>query len=190
MSKDYRHCRGGLPDLVVWNTSNNTYKVRSHHILAVWIRYFPLCMDSDAGWHLIISCLITWIMLQLGLWHGLSCCCSWWRWRGPMTGYPRSNRSGWMSCRNWGLMWRCVTWRLLEPEDLVWNKQTQKKWLLRFYCYLIRVWSNWKHQQKDSLKKHELGAFSDSGSLDEMLMFNSKTSIYLPHTTNLILFSL
>ncbi|XP_023278232.1 fanconi-associated nuclease 1 [Seriola lalandi dorsalis] len=27
MSKDYRHCRGGLPDLVVWNTSNNTYKL-------------------------------------------------------------------------------------------------------------------------------------------------------------------
>ncbi|MEQ2177139.1 Fanconi-associated nuclease 1 [Goodea atripinnis] len=26
MAKDYRHCRGGLPDLVVWNTSNNTYK--------------------------------------------------------------------------------------------------------------------------------------------------------------------
>ncbi|KAM9854794.1 fanconi-associated nuclease 1 [Aulostomus maculatus] len=27
MAKDYRHCRGGLPDLVVWNTSNNTYKL-------------------------------------------------------------------------------------------------------------------------------------------------------------------
>ncbi|KAM7003503.1 fanconi-associated nuclease 1 [Tautogolabrus adspersus] len=27
MSKDYRHCRGGLPDLVVWNTTNNTYKL-------------------------------------------------------------------------------------------------------------------------------------------------------------------
>ncbi|KAK2842409.1 hypothetical protein Q5P01_012609 [Channa striata] len=27
LSKDYRHCRGGLPDLVVWNTSNNTYKL-------------------------------------------------------------------------------------------------------------------------------------------------------------------
>lgn len=27
MSKDYRHCRGGLPDLVVWNTSQNTYKL-------------------------------------------------------------------------------------------------------------------------------------------------------------------
>uniref|UniRef100_A0A671VRE2 Fanconi-associated nuclease n=1 Tax=Sparus aurata TaxID=8175 RepID=A0A671VRE2_SPAAU len=27
MSKDYRHCRAGLPDLVVWNTSNNSYKV-------------------------------------------------------------------------------------------------------------------------------------------------------------------
>ncbi|KAK9516545.1 hypothetical protein VZT92_024467 [Zoarces viviparus] len=27
MSKDYRHCRGGLPDLVVWNTSNNSYKL-------------------------------------------------------------------------------------------------------------------------------------------------------------------
>lgn len=27
MAKDYRHSRGGLPDLVVWNTSNNSYKV-------------------------------------------------------------------------------------------------------------------------------------------------------------------
>ncbi|XP_074533123.1 fanconi-associated nuclease 1 [Halichoeres trimaculatus] len=27
MSKDYRHCRGGLPDLVVWSTLNNTYKL-------------------------------------------------------------------------------------------------------------------------------------------------------------------
>uniref|UniRef100_A0A3Q2UAY9 Fanconi-associated nuclease n=1 Tax=Fundulus heteroclitus TaxID=8078 RepID=A0A3Q2UAY9_FUNHE len=27
MAKDYRHCRGGLPDLVVWNTANNTYKL-------------------------------------------------------------------------------------------------------------------------------------------------------------------
>ncbi|KAM7396874.1 hypothetical protein PAMP_019880 [Pampus punctatissimus] len=27
MAKDYRHCRGGLPDLVVWNTSNNCYKL-------------------------------------------------------------------------------------------------------------------------------------------------------------------
>lgn len=33
MSKDYRHCRAGLPDLVVWNTSNNSYKVS--HILAL-----------------------------------------------------------------------------------------------------------------------------------------------------------
>lgn len=45
MSKDYRHCRGGLPDLVVWNTSQNTYKVRKHHILAVLISCIPLCMD-------------------------------------------------------------------------------------------------------------------------------------------------
>lgn len=30
MAQDYRHCRGGLPDLVVWNTCNSTYKVRSH----------------------------------------------------------------------------------------------------------------------------------------------------------------
>ncbi|XP_008288992.1 fanconi-associated nuclease 1 [Stegastes partitus] len=27
MAKDYRHCRGGLPDLVVWNTSNSSYKL-------------------------------------------------------------------------------------------------------------------------------------------------------------------
>uniref|UniRef100_A0A672SDQ1 Fanconi-associated nuclease n=1 Tax=Sinocyclocheilus grahami TaxID=75366 RepID=A0A672SDQ1_SINGR len=27
MAKDYRHCRGGLPDLVVWSTSNKKYKL-------------------------------------------------------------------------------------------------------------------------------------------------------------------
>ncbi|XP_061679381.1 fanconi-associated nuclease 1 [Syngnathoides biaculeatus] len=27
MAKDFRHCRGGLPDLVVWNTSNKIYKL-------------------------------------------------------------------------------------------------------------------------------------------------------------------
>lgn len=27
MAKDFRHCRGGLPDLVVWNTSNHSYKL-------------------------------------------------------------------------------------------------------------------------------------------------------------------
>lgn len=27
-----------------------------------------------------------------------------------------------MSYRNWEPTWRCVTWRLLEPEELVWNK--------------------------------------------------------------------
>ncbi|KAG7281003.1 hypothetical protein CRUP_016635 [Coryphaenoides rupestris] len=27
MAKDYRHCRAGLPDLVVWSTSANTYKL-------------------------------------------------------------------------------------------------------------------------------------------------------------------
>ncbi|CAN9499424.1 unnamed protein product [Ophioblennius macclurei] len=27
MAKDYRHCRGGLPDLVVWNTSDKSYKL-------------------------------------------------------------------------------------------------------------------------------------------------------------------
>eukprot|EP00066_Takifugu_rubripes_P004422 XP_003967788.1 PREDICTED: fanconi-associated nuclease 1 [Takifugu rubripes] len=27
MAKDYRHCRAGLPDLVVWNTSDHTYKL-------------------------------------------------------------------------------------------------------------------------------------------------------------------
>uniref|UniRef100_A0A3Q3X4D1 Fanconi-associated nuclease n=1 Tax=Mola mola TaxID=94237 RepID=A0A3Q3X4D1_MOLML len=27
MSNDYRHCRAGLPDLVVWNTSNKSYKL-------------------------------------------------------------------------------------------------------------------------------------------------------------------
>ncbi|KAM3870555.1 fanconi-associated nuclease 1 [Diretmus argenteus] len=27
MAKDFRHCRAGLPDLVVWSTSNNSYKL-------------------------------------------------------------------------------------------------------------------------------------------------------------------
>ncbi|XP_028305670.1 fanconi-associated nuclease 1 [Gouania willdenowi] len=27
MAKNYRHCRGGLPDLVVWSTLNNSYKL-------------------------------------------------------------------------------------------------------------------------------------------------------------------
>ncbi|XP_049578012.1 fanconi-associated nuclease 1 isoform X2 [Syngnathus scovelli] len=27
MAKDFRHCRGGLPDLVVWSTSDNSYKL-------------------------------------------------------------------------------------------------------------------------------------------------------------------
>ncbi|KAJ8249174.1 hypothetical protein GJAV_G00231970 [Gymnothorax javanicus] len=27
MAEDYRHCRGGLPDLVVWSTSNKSYKL-------------------------------------------------------------------------------------------------------------------------------------------------------------------
>lgn len=36
MSKDYRHCRAGLPDLVVWNTSNNSYKVKPQQVLVLW----------------------------------------------------------------------------------------------------------------------------------------------------------
>lgn len=48
-----------------------------------------------------------------------------------MTDCPRSNRSGWMSFRNWGLMWRCVMWWPLEPEELVLNEKTQKNWLIR-----------------------------------------------------------
>lgn len=40
MAKDYRHCRGGLPDLVVWNSSNNSYKVRSPAILACFVLCF------------------------------------------------------------------------------------------------------------------------------------------------------
>lgn len=53
MSKDYRHCRAGLPDLVVWNTSNNSYKVRLHHILALCV----FSLNSDALCYLIISSL-------------------------------------------------------------------------------------------------------------------------------------
>lgn len=101
---------------------------------ALWIRYFPLCVDSDTLWtsdyfksgymDYTAACNMTCD----------SCCCRWWRWRGPVTGCPRSNKSGWMSFRNWGLMWRCVTWWLLEPEELVWNKQTRNNWLTRLCC--------------------------------------------------------
>uniref|UniRef100_A0AAX7T4G5 Fanconi-associated nuclease n=1 Tax=Astatotilapia calliptera TaxID=8154 RepID=A0AAX7T4G5_ASTCA len=45
MAKDYRHCRGGLPDLVVWNSSNNSYKLvevkgpndRLSHKQQIWL---------------------------------------------------------------------------------------------------------------------------------------------------------
>ncbi|MGH0140003.1 UNVERIFIED_CONTAM: hypothetical protein FKN15_021683 [Acipenser sinensis] len=45
MCKDYRHCRGGLPDLVVWQTQNNTYKLvevkgpndRLSHKQMIWL---------------------------------------------------------------------------------------------------------------------------------------------------------
>ncbi|XP_013876955.1 fanconi-associated nuclease 1 [Austrofundulus limnaeus] len=45
MAKDYRHCRGGLPDLVVWNTSDNSYKLvevkgpndRLSHKQQIWL---------------------------------------------------------------------------------------------------------------------------------------------------------
>ncbi|MGH0166423.1 UNVERIFIED_CONTAM: hypothetical protein FKN15_050859 [Acipenser sinensis] len=45
MCKDYRHCRGGLPDLVVWETQNNTYKLvevkgpndRLSHKQMIWL---------------------------------------------------------------------------------------------------------------------------------------------------------
>lgn len=43
MSKDYRHCRAGLPDLVVWNTSENTYKVKSHHAPVLKDMAFQAC---------------------------------------------------------------------------------------------------------------------------------------------------
>lgn len=64
-----------------------------------------------------------------------------WRWRGPVTDSPRSSRSGWMSCTNWELMWKCVTWSPLEPEGLLWSESTGNNWPLR----LPRdtTWSNW-----------------------------------------------
>uniref|UniRef100_A0A3Q4GYP6 Fanconi-associated nuclease n=1 Tax=Neolamprologus brichardi TaxID=32507 RepID=A0A3Q4GYP6_NEOBR len=45
MAKDYRHCRGGLPDLVVWNSSSNSYKLvevkgpndRLSHKQQIWL---------------------------------------------------------------------------------------------------------------------------------------------------------
>lgn len=44
---------------------------------------------------------------------------------------PRSNRSGWMSFRNWGLMWRCVTWWPQEPEEFFRNEKMQMNFLIR-----------------------------------------------------------
>lgn len=35
MAKDFRHCRAGLPDLVVLNSSNSSYKVRSRELAAL-----------------------------------------------------------------------------------------------------------------------------------------------------------
>ena len=66
MSKDYRHCRGGLPDLVVWNTSNNTYKVRPHHMIDFWIWYCSLCVDFR---HSVVPDSFTSIVLQ----HAMDC---------------------------------------------------------------------------------------------------------------------
>uniref|UniRef100_W5N8A0 Fanconi-associated nuclease n=1 Tax=Lepisosteus oculatus TaxID=7918 RepID=W5N8A0_LEPOC len=45
MARDYRHCRGGLPDLVVWNTQDSTYKLvevkgpndRLSHKQMIWL---------------------------------------------------------------------------------------------------------------------------------------------------------
>ncbi|XP_069481019.1 fanconi-associated nuclease 1 isoform X2 [Ambystoma mexicanum] len=45
LSKDLRHCRGGLPDLVVWNTTNSSFKVvevkgpndRLSHKQMIWL---------------------------------------------------------------------------------------------------------------------------------------------------------
>ncbi|XP_077988442.1 fanconi-associated nuclease 1-like [Glandiceps talaboti] len=45
--RDHRHCRGGVPDLVVWNTVNNTFKIvevkgpndRLAHKQILWIDY-------------------------------------------------------------------------------------------------------------------------------------------------------
>ncbi len=65
--------------------------------------------------------LVTRFKLQRARWHGIYFCCSWWRWRAPMTGCPRSSRSGWTSFGNWGPMWKCVMWPRLEPEELVWS---------------------------------------------------------------------
>lgn len=51
-----------------------------------------------------------------------------WRWKGRVTDSPRSSRSGWMSCANWELMWKCVTWSPLEPEGLLWSESTGNNW--------------------------------------------------------------
>lgn len=71
---------------------------------------------------------------------------SWWRWRAPMTDSPRSNRSGWMSSTNWELMWKCVTWLPLEPEELVWIKTTGNNWSLRLL--LSKNGLNWVWYQR------------------------------------------
>lgn len=115
MSKDYRHCRAGLPDLVVWNTSNNSYKVGPLPILLLWRKIFM----QYKMWN------------EIFFFFSFFTISSWWRWRGPMTDSPRSNRSGWMSSTNWELMWKCVMWLPLEPEELVWIKTTGNNWSLR-----------------------------------------------------------
>lgn len=48
-----------------------------------------------------------------------------------MTDSLRSNRSGWMSSTNWELMWKCVTWLPLEPEELVWIKNDRKQLIIK-----------------------------------------------------------
>lgn len=113
MSKDYRHCRAGLPDLVVWNTSNNSYKVGPLPILLLWRKIFM----QYKMWFFFFFLFFT--------------ISSWWRWRAPMTDSLRSNRSGWMSSTNWELMWKCVTWLPLEPEELVWIKNDRKQLIIK-----------------------------------------------------------
>ena len=106
---------------------------------------------------------------------GCLCCCSWWRWRGPVTGCPRSNRSGWMSCRNWGLTWRCVTWRLLEPEELVWNKQTKKNWLTLLLIY--RSVAKMKTSAGRISAKNYLSAFPDSSHWNRCWCLSQKFNL-------------
>lgn len=63
-------------------------------------------------------------------------------------------------------MWRCATWRPPEPEELVWNKQTEnmtdKTLLLINTCVVyMKTWA-------EAVYDKYLNTFSDSANLEQM----------------------